>query len=167
MNLEEIKNRILQEQDRAYNLYLSDAEICAVASEDIERIFNELESVPAETVVMKTFMEILLEKDCFCKTDGSERLYSYSEIEDAFNEYKASIPAETLIRRGRSLPDVACGLYKKFIVFEYETYYPGGGVSDIKGSFDDLEEAKQFILKEPTDYNYVIDRDTWEKVYEL
>jgi hypothetical protein len=58
---------------------------------------STIESVPAGTVVMKTFMEILLEKDCFCKTDGSERLYPYSEIEDAFNEYKASVPAEPLV----------------------------------------------------------------------
>ena len=42
-------------------------------------------------------MEILLERDCFCKTDGSERLYSYSDIESAFDEYKESVPAETVV----------------------------------------------------------------------
>jgi hypothetical protein len=46
---------------------------------------------------MKNFMEILLERDCFYKTDGSERLYSYSDIESAFNECKESVPAETLV----------------------------------------------------------------------
>lgn len=44
---------------------------------------------------MKLFMEILLDKDCYCKTDGSERLYSYSEIEKVFYEYEKSVPAET------------------------------------------------------------------------
>ena len=110
------------------------------------------------------YLKKLPEERAIAIIDGMNK--TANEMADKIIKYE-SVPAEPLIRRGRSLPDVACGLYKKFIVFEYETYYPCGGVSDIKGSSDDLEEAKQFILKEPTDYNYVIDRDTWEKVYEL
>lgn len=30
---------------------------------------------------------------------------------------------------------------KRYIVFEYGMYYPSGGLSDITGSFDTLEEA--------------------------
>ena len=58
---------------------------------------------------MKSFMEILLERDCFCKTDGSERLYSYSDIESAFDEYKESVPAETVV-----IPKIAEGFKIKY-----------------------------------------------------
>ena len=54
---------------------------------------------------------------------------------------------------------------KKYIVFQFDTYYPGGGLSDIKGSFDTLEEAITFIKKDYQDYSYVVDRDTWEKIF--
>jgi len=36
-------------------------------------------------------------------------------------------------------------LSKRFIVFAYDTYYPGGGLSDVVGSFDTVDEAKTFI----------------------
>lgn len=55
---------------------------------------------------------------------------------------------------------------KKFILFQYYDYYPGGGLSDITDSFDSLEEAKGFAEKKPQDTNEVVDRDTWEIVWE-
>lgn len=30
--------------------------------------------------------------------------------------------------------------YKKYIVFQYDDHYPGGGLGDITGSFDTLPE---------------------------
>lgn len=54
--------------------------------------------------------------------------------------------------------------YKKFIVFQFEQYYPQGGLNDIKGSFDSLEEAIAFIQKNRQDYNQIVNRDTWGSV---
>lgn len=58
--------------------------------------------------------------------------------------------------------------YKKYILFQFETCYPGGGLGDISESFDTLEEAIEFAKREGRrDFNYVIDRDTWEEVWNL
>ena len=54
--------------------------------------------------------------------------------------------------------------YKKFIVFQFYSCYPSGGIGDITGSFDDIDEAIEFIKKNPLDYEEVVDRDTWEVV---
>jgi hypothetical protein len=35
--------------------------------------------------------------------------------------------------------------YKRFMVFTYNRYYPGGGLSDHADSFDTLQEAKEYI----------------------
>jgi len=52
--------------------------------------------------------------------------------------------------------------YRKFIVFIYEQYYPGGGLSDMKGDFATFEEAKAFCEKNRSDYMEILDRDSWE-----
>lgn len=56
--------------------------------------------------------------------------------------------------------------YKKFILFQYERYYPSGGLGDVKDSFDTLEAAKLYALEHRRDFNEVVDRDTWEIVWE-
>ena len=33
----------------------------------------------------------------------------------------------------------------RFLVFGYDTYYPGGGLCDLEGGFDTEEEANEFI----------------------
>lgn len=33
--------------------------------------------------------------------------------------------------------------FKRFIVFNYPHYYPGGGSGDVMGSYDTLEEATE------------------------
>jgi hypothetical protein len=55
--------------------------------------------------------------------------------------------------------------HKKYILFQYDQYYPSGGLGDIRGSFDTLEEAKEYAVKHRHDYNDVVDRDTWEEVW--
>jgi hypothetical protein len=50
--------------------------------------------------------------------------------------------------------------YKKYIVFAYEQYYPSGGMGDIVGSFDTIEEARE--RGSDNDYCDIVDRDTWE-----
>jgi len=54
--------------------------------------------------------------------------------------------------------------YYKYIVFEYDEYYPKGGLGDIKKSFDSLEEAKEQKKASNYDYSDIIDRDTWEEI---
>lgn len=54
---------------------------------------------------------------------------------------------------------------KKYIVFGYDQYYPAGGLGDVVGSFDTLDEAKEYIKNDRCDFNDVIDRDAWEEVY--
>lgn len=34
---------------------------------------------------------------------------------------------------------------KRYVVFGYDDYYPGGGWGDLQGSFDTLEEAKKLL----------------------
>lgn len=56
--------------------------------------------------------------------------------------------------------------YKKYILFQYHQYYPGGGLGDITDSFDTLEEARTKAVEKYYDYNEIVDRDTWEVVWE-
>lgn len=54
--------------------------------------------------------------------------------------------------------------YKKYILFCFEGCYPGGGLGDIRDSYDSLEEARDAMAKDSGEYRYVVDRDTWEEV---
>ena len=55
-------------------------------------------------------------------------------------------------------------LYEKYIVFGFENYYPLGGLNDILGDYDTLQEAREAVLENGYDSGYIIDRDTWEEV---
>ena len=57
--------------------------------------------------------------------------------------------------------------FKKYILFQFETYYPSGGLGDITDSYDTLAEAQAAAEKSPQDYNEVVDRDSWEIVWQL
>lgn len=56
--------------------------------------------------------------------------------------------------------------YKKYILFQFEDYYPGGGMSDIRESFDTVKEAEDFVAaqKWKPDNSELVDRDTWQEV---
>lgn len=63
---------------------------------------------------------------------------------------------------------------KKFIAFGFDDYYPSGGLEDIRGSFDTIEEAIVSLGEPLCDFSpalpdnaYVVDRDTWKKVHEI
>lgn len=51
--------------------------------------------------------------------------------------------------------------YKKYIVFHYAQYYPAGGLDDIIGSYDSLDDAKKTASRG----DQIVDRDTWEIVW--
>jgi len=36
---------------------------------------------------------------------------------------------------------------KRFLVFTYANYYPGGGWTDFRGSFDTIREAALFLVE--------------------
>lgn len=55
---------------------------------------------------------------------------------------------------------------KKFVRFDWDQYYPGGGLGDVSGSYDTLEEAIAANPSRYMDYAYVVDRDTWEIVWD-
>jgi hypothetical protein len=57
--------------------------------------------------------------------------------------------------------------YKKYILFQFHHYYPGGGLGDITKDSDDLEELKKYAKKDQLDTNEIIDRETWETIWEL
>ena len=67
------------------------------------------------------------------------------------------------------------GKVKRFVRFDYTEYYPCGGWNDFTGSFDSLEEARNFVQKYPDgrvvrsskwDLGEIVDLETGE-VHEL
>lgn len=53
---------------------------------------------------------------------------------------------------------------KRYQVFAYDQYYPGGGMSDWRAEYDTLEEAQAHEV----DYDYieVADSETWQVVWD-
>ena len=56
--------------------------------------------------------------------------------------------------------------YKRFMVFEVIDYYPAGGLSDVRDSFDTLNQALAFAVNEgiKTLELQIFDRETGEQV---
>jgi hypothetical protein len=55
---------------------------------------------------------------------------------------------------------------KKYVIFGYDHYYPGGGMTDIQHSTDDHFEVLKHIVNGDSDNYEVVDRDTWEVIWE-
>jgi len=59
---------------------------------------------------------------------------------------------------------------KRYLLFGYDQYYPSGGWTDYKGSFDSIEECKEMIesrnlgYMSKCDYWDIVDRDTEEVI---
>jgi len=47
--------------------------------------------------------------------------------------------------------------YKRFLLFGYDRYYPGGGAVDVVDSFDSLKEAKSRMDRKDYDNFDVLD----------
>jgi hypothetical protein len=43
---------------------------------------------------------------------------------------------------------------KRFAVFAYDTYYPGGGMSDFQVSFDTIDEARDHVAEQKSKPRY-------------
>jgi hypothetical protein len=57
---------------------------------------------------------------------------------------------------------------KRFLLFGFDRYYPGGGWNDFLGSFDTAEEAREFAAaqKYQPDCHDVIDTAAGESVWQ-
>lgn len=55
---------------------------------------------------------------------------------------------------------------KRFLLFQYDQYYPSGGWSDLSGSFNTVEEARICAKKELRTTNEVIDLETGYVVWD-
>jgi hypothetical protein len=54
---------------------------------------------------------------------------------------------------------------KKYLLFNYSNYYPGGGFNDFEDSFDTIQEAFDFWeYKKQYCLYQIIDKDTFEIV---
>lgn len=47
--------------------------------------------------------------------------------------------------------------YKRFLVFGFDSYYPGGGQSDVVGTFDSLDEARARTKRNDCDHFDILD----------
>lgn len=54
--------------------------------------------------------------------------------------------------------------FKRYIVFAFAHYYPEGGLDDVRGSFDTVDEALTFAKTIRADTTEIIDRETWQEV---
>lgn len=50
---------------------------------------------------------------------------------------------------------------KKYLLFVYERYYPIGGMNDLRGSFDTIEEINLSDLKE-CEFYQIVNKETLE-----
>lgn len=53
-------------------------------------------------------------------------------------------------------------MLKRFLVFDYSDYYPGGGWNDFEGTFDTIEEA----LRAHPECREIVDTTTAQVVHE-
>lgn len=53
---------------------------------------------------------------------------------------------------------------KRYAVFSYEHYYPGGGWNDFENSFDTVDEARDFKVLPSSEYKQIIDLQTGEEI---
>lgn len=56
---------------------------------------------------------------------------------------------------------------KRYIVFAYDAYYPSGGVGDIVGDTDNIEECKKIFESAQCELGQVLDTLTGETVLEF
>lgn len=46
------------------------------------------------------------------------------------------------------------GVLKRFVVFEFEQYYPAGGLRDRTAMFDTVEELEKYLSEAERGFNY-------------
>jgi hypothetical protein len=53
---------------------------------------------------------------------------------------------------------------RKYVLFAYDEFYPRGGIADIHGDYDTVEEVVVEIAKDQLCCYNIVDRDTWEEI---
>jgi len=56
--------------------------------------------------------------------------------------------------------------YKRFLLFCFDTYYPLGGISDLRGDYDTMDEAQEAwqSTKSSWDWGEIVDLETGERI---
>lgn len=55
---------------------------------------------------------------------------------------------------------------KRYILFQFDSYYPEGGIKDMTGSFDSMDEIKAFIaIAYRYDHAHIFDIQTGKTEY--
>jgi hypothetical protein len=56
--------------------------------------------------------------------------------------------------------------FKRFLLFGFPEYYPSGGLGDVDGEFDDLNDAIAAAVDSFREYRYVFDCQTRQIVWD-
>ena len=55
---------------------------------------------------------------------------------------------------------------RKYVRLGWDNYYPAGGLGNVLGSFDTIEEAREYEPAYYLDWAAIADRDTWDIIEE-
>jgi ribosomal protein L32 len=57
----------------------------------------------------------------------------------------------------------------RYLIFQYDVYYPSGGMNDLIGTFNDIEDVRSFIENNKSNYDnyHIYDRISGEQIHDL
>jgi hypothetical protein len=57
----------------------------------------------------------------------------------------------------------------RYLIFQYDVYYPSGGINDLRVTFNDIEDVRDFIENNKSNYDnyHVYDRISGEQIHDL
>ena len=57
----------------------------------------------------------------------------------------------------------------RYLIFQYDVYYPSGGINDLRGTFNDIEDVRSFIENNKSNYDnyHIYDRISGEQIHDL
>jgi len=57
----------------------------------------------------------------------------------------------------------------RYLIFQYDVYYPSGGINDLRGTFNDIEDVRSFIENNKSNYDnyHIYDRISGEQINDL
>jgi hypothetical protein len=58
---------------------------------------------------------------------------------------------------------------KRYLIFQYDSYYPNGAMNDFKESFDDIKDVQNYIEENKRNYDHysVYDRISGVVIYDV
>ncbi len=57
----------------------------------------------------------------------------------------------------------------RYLIFQYDTYHPSGGINDLMGSFNNIGDVRDFIENNKNNYNnyHIYDRISGKQINDL